>query len=51
MEKLTWPELDISILQSCQLKSIVDWHKEWMQHADMKKQCLKEIKLYSNTIY
>ena len=30
------------------LKSIVNWHKEWMLHADMKKQCLKEIKLYSN---
>lgn len=33
------------------LKSIVDWHKEWMLHADMKKQCLKEIKLYSNKTY
>jgi CDP-glucose 4,6-dehydratase len=29
------------------LKSIVDWHKEWMQNSDMKKQCLKEINLYS----
>lgn len=30
------------------LKSIVNWHKEWMQNSDMKKQCLNEIKLYSN---
>ena len=32
------------------LSSIVDWHKGWMNNADMKKQCLKEIELYSNTI-
>lgn len=30
------------------LKSIVNWHKEWMKSSDMKKQCLNEIKLYSN---
>lgn len=30
------------------LKSIVNWHKEWMQSSDMKKQCINEIKLYSN---
>ncbi len=32
------------------LNSIVDWHKAWMNNADMKKQCLKEIELYSNKI-
>jgi CDP-glucose 4,6-dehydratase len=29
------------------LKSIVDWHKAWINKVDMKKQCLKEIELYT----
>jgi CDP-glucose 4,6-dehydratase len=32
------------------LKSIVEWHKAWMNNADMKKQCLKEIELYVNKL-
>ncbi|WP_426092445.1 CDP-glucose 4,6-dehydratase [Flavobacterium sp. DSR3-2] len=32
------------------LKSIVDWHKAWINNADMKKQCLQEIKLYANKL-
>jgi CDP-glucose 4,6-dehydratase len=32
------------------LKSIVDWNKAWINKLDMKKQCLKEIELYSNKI-
>jgi CDP-glucose 4,6-dehydratase len=44
-QKLGWePKWNLEFT----LKSIVDWYKVWMQDADMKKQCLKEINLYSN---
>lgn len=33
------------------LNSIVQWHKAWLDHADMKKHCLKEINKYSNRIH
>ena len=32
------------------LSLIVKWHKAWMSNADMKKQCLEEIDLYSNKL-
>lgn len=46
-QELKWvPQWDLEFT----LKSIVDWHKAWINNADMKKQCLQEIKLYSNQI-
>lgn len=32
------------------LKSIVNWHKAWINNADMKEECLKEIELYANKL-
>jgi CDP-glucose 4,6-dehydratase len=33
------------------LKSIVDWHKAWLENTDMKKHCLNEINLYSKNLH
>jgi CDP-glucose 4,6-dehydratase len=32
------------------LKSIVNWHKAWMNKEDLKKGCLKEIDLYTDKL-
>jgi CDP-glucose 4,6-dehydratase len=32
------------------LSLIVNWHKAWLNNGDIKKQCLKEIDLYSNRL-
>jgi CDP-glucose 4,6-dehydratase len=32
------------------LKAIVNWHKAWMNKEDIKKECLKEIKLYTDKL-
>ncbi|WP_426091855.1 CDP-glucose 4,6-dehydratase [Flavobacterium sp. DSR3-2] len=32
------------------LKSIVNWHKAWMNKEDLKKECLKEIDLYTDKL-
>lgn len=46
-QRLKWePQWNLKLT----LKSIVNWHKAWINKEDLKKECLKEIDLYTNKL-